>query len=142
MIVLVLILLILVLVLLRRVRIVHEVSTALLVRGELASQIVLLLVWVDWLWKRRRSGGIHSVVGGIIILLVLKWEIQSQAVVVWLHLEETRRSLKARGDQMLICGTGPGRSAAGMFLGVRTTFVSRPKSVAVTICFREKIVTA
>jgi hypothetical protein len=76
MIVLKLILLVLILlVLLWRVWVVHEVSTALLVRCELAPPIVLRLVWVDWLWKCRRSSGIDSVVGGIIILLVLKREI-------------------------------------------------------------------
>ncbi len=88
MIVLVLVLLVLELILLlRRVRIVHEISTTLLVCLILSTKIVLLLlICVDRLGKGGRSGRIDPIVGGIIILLILKWEIQSQAVIVWLHL--------------------------------------------------------
>ena len=75
MIILVLILLIRVLVLLWRKRIVHEVSTTLLVSIVLSAQIVLLLVGVERLWKGRRGGRIGSTIRLIIIFLILEREI-------------------------------------------------------------------
>ena len=92
MIVLVLVLLILelILLLLRRIWVVHEISTALLVRLVLSTKIILRLVWEDRLRKGGRGGRVDSMVRGVMFLLTLKGEVKSQAVVVWLHPDFSR----------------------------------------------------
>lgn len=87
---LILLVLILSLLLLWLIWIVHEISTTLLIRLVLSTQIVLLLIWVDRLRKGGWSGGVDSGVGGIIIVLVLEREVESQAIVivVWFHLDQ------------------------------------------------------
>ena len=99
--ILVLVLLVLELVLLLwRVRVVHEISTARLVRLILSTQIVLLLIGgVNRLRKSRRSGGVDPIVGCVITVLVLKREVQSQPIVVWLHLGHLKKLLESSGDK-------------------------------------------